>query len=316
MGTTRRRDGNAIRQHGARYHPGTKQLAGNNLLMTGKHRLFRVAWWICNLLLVATIISTVYCAVWEFSVREYLDGFSDAVVPDFIPDVDKVRYILRWMGNGPFRPVTPDPSVLSDRDPQTTLNYKQLLAVCGSATNAFLNLARSSDLATRRLLLLDGDNHVKHVVAEVLIDHRWVVVDPAFRVMLTDEAGHPLTRMELRDPTVFWQATHNIPHYPPENNYNNFAHVRLTRIPVVGLAMKRLLDRMWPRWDEKIDWTLLLERKSFFFLFIAFCESVMFLLLRFVLAWYADRRIRVPRFRLRSHLHRAGAALLFSPEIK
>jgi len=214
------------------------------------------------------------------------------------------------------RTVSPDPSVLSDRDPQTTLNYKQLLAICGSATNAFLNLARSSDLVTRRLLLLGDDNRVKHVVAEVLIDHRWVVVDPAFRVMLTDEAGHPLTRKELQDPSLFWQATHNIPHYLPEYNYNNLAHVRLTRIPLVGLAMKRLLDRMRPGWDEKIDWTLLLERKSFFFLFVSFCACVMFFLLRLVLAWYADRRLRVPRFRLRSHLHRAGAALLFSPEIK
>jgi hypothetical protein len=284
--------------------------------MKGKHRFFRLTWWTCNILLATAIICTVYCGVWEFSVRKYLDGFSDAVVPDFIPDVDKVRYILRWMGNGPVRTVAPDPSILSDRDPETTLNYKQLLAVCGSATNAFLNLARSSDLATRRLLLLGPDNQVRHVVAEVLIDHRWVVVDPAFRIMLTDEAGHPLTRMELQDPSLLRQATRNIPQYLHEYNYNNVAHVRLTRLPFGGLTIKRSLDRVRPGWDEKIDWTLFLERRSFFFLFVSFCASVMFLFLRLVLAWYADRRIRVPRFRLRAHLHRAGAALLFTPEIK
>jgi hypothetical protein len=283
--------------------------------MLGKHRFFRLTWWTCNVLLAAAIICTVYCGVWEFSVRKYLDGFSDAVVPDFIPDADKVHYILQWMGSGP-RGMAPDPSVLSERDPQITLNYKQLLAVCGSATNAFLNLARSSDLTTRRLLLLGPDNQVNHVVAEVLIDHRWVVVDPAFHVMLKDQAGRALTRADLRNPSLLRQATQNIPKYLPEYNYDNVAHVRLTRLPFGGTAIKQLLDKLRPGWDEKIDWTLLLERRSFFFLFVSVCASVMFLFFRLILAWYADRRIRVPRFRLRAHLQRAGAALLFPPEIK
>jgi hypothetical protein len=285
-------------------------------LKTRPHRLFRVSWWICNLLLAATLIATIYGAAWEYSVRKYLEGFSDAVVPDFIPNQDKIDYILNWMGHGPARIVAQDPSVLSSRDPQTTLNYKQLLAVCGTATNAFINLARASDLETRRLLLLGPDNHVKHVVAEVLVDRRWIVVDPAFRVILKDAQGRPLTRKELRDPALLQQATHDIPQYLPEYNYQNLAHVRVTRLPLIGLAMKGLLDRVWPDWDEMVDWTLLLERKSFFFLFVSFCASFFFLLLRFLLAWYADSRIRVPRFRLWAHLQRAVAALFFTPEIK
>lgn len=284
--------------------------------MPGKHRIFRLTWWTCNIVLAAAIICTVYCGVWEFSVHKYLDGFSDAVVPDFIPDIDKVHYILAWMGNGPIRAVAPDPSLLSDRDPETTLNYRQLLAVCGSATNAFLNLARSSDLEARRLLLLGADNRVKHVVAEVLIARRWVVVDPAFRILLTDAAGNPLTRTELRDPALLRQATRNIPLYRPEYNYNNVAHVRLTRLPFGGLAIKRLLDRVRPGWDEEIDWTLFLERKSFFFLSASFFTTAIFLFFRLALAWYADRRIRVPRFRLRAHLQQAGTALISTPEIK
>lgn len=283
---------------------------------TRPHRLFRISWWICNLLLATTLVATIYGAGWEYSVRKYLEGFSDAVVPDFIPDGDKINYILNWMGHGPARVVASDPSVLSTRDPETTLNYKQLLAVCGSATNAFINLARASNLETRRLLLMGPDNHVQHVVAEVLLDHRWIVVDPAFRAILKDSQGRSLTRKELQDPVLFQQATDHIPRYLPEYNYQNIAHVRVTRLPLIGLTMKRMLDRMWPDWDETVDWTLLLERRSFLFLFISFCGSGFFLLLRFLLAWYADSRIRVPRFRLWAHLQRAGSALFFTPEIK
>ena len=248
--------------------------------------------------------------------RKYLEGFSDAVVPNSIPNEDKINYILNWMGHGPARIVAQDPSVLSTRDPQTTLNYKQLLAVCGSATNAFINLARSSDLETRRLLLLGPDNQVKHVVAEVLLDHRWIVIDPAFRIILKDKQGRPLTRKELQDPALLQQATHDISHYLPEYNYQNVAHVRVARLPLIGLTIKRVLDRIWPDWGETVDWTLLLERKSFFLLFISFCGGVFFLLLRLLLAWYADSRIRVPRFRLWAQLQRAGSALFFTPEIK
>jgi hypothetical protein len=285
-------------------------------LRTRQHHLFRVTWWICNLLLAATLISTIYDAAWEYSVRKYLEGFSDAVVPDTIPDQEKVRYILDWMNNVPSRMVAQDPSQLSGRDPETTLNYKQLLAVCGTATNAFINLARSSDLEARRLLLLGPDNHVRHVVAEVQIDQRWIIVDPAFRVMLKDAQGRLLTRKDLQDPAIFWQATHAIPHYPPEYNFYNFTHMRITRIPVLGQGLKHLLDSIHPEWDEMVDWTLLLERKSFFFFLISFCGALFSLLLRALLAWYADTRIRVPRFHLRAHLQRAGSALLSTPEIK
>jgi hypothetical protein len=41
-----------------------------------------------------------------------------------------------------------------------------------------------------------------------------------------------------------------------------------------------------------------------------------FLLLRAVLAWYADSRLRVPRFHLREHALRAGVAFFSTPEIK
>jgi Transglutaminase-like superfamily len=285
-------------------------------LPTRQHRIFRATWWSVNLLLAAAVISLAYTGGWEYSVRRYLDGFSDAIVPNFLPAEEKVTAILNWMRVEPSRGVAADPAALAHRDPQMTLNYQQLLNVCGTATNAFLNLARSSDLQVRRLLLLSPDRNTKHVVAEVLIDNRWVIVDPTYRVIMHDAKGHYLTRKELQNPAVFAEAAAAIPNYPHEYTYEHFAHVRVARLPLDGLHLRKVLDAVYPGWDESVDWSLLLERESFFYLVISAVAAMFFLLMRAMLAWYADSRLRVPRFHLREHAVRAGSAFFSTPEIK
>jgi hypothetical protein len=273
-------------------------------------------WWSSNVLLAAAIGAMLYSSAREYSVRRYLDGFSDAIVPNTLPAERKVQAILDWMRAEPSRANTTNPEALSKRDPEMTLSYGQLLNVCGTATNAFLNLARSSDLRVRRLLLLAPDRTTKHVVAEVLIGNRWIIVDPAFRVILKDAGGRNLTRSELRNPAVFSEAAGAIRNYPREYNYDQFAHVRLARLPLEGLHLRRLLDSVYPGWDEALDWSLLLERESFFYLVLSGAATLCFLLLRVLLAWYADSRLRIPRFRLRAKAIRAGAAFFSAPEIK
>jgi len=280
------------------------------------HRIFRASWWSTNLLLVVAGVSLLYAGGWEYSVRQYLKGFSDAIVPASAPAEQKVEAILEWMRQGPPRAVADNPEALSARDPETTLNYRQLLAVCGTATNAFLNVARSADLSARRLLLLTPEHTTKHVVAEILVDGRWIIADPAYRLLLRDPQGQLLTRRELRDPAVFAQATGGVPNYPPEYNYQSFAHVRIARLPMEGFHLRRILDSINPDWDEAVDWSLLLERESFFVLFLALSLFFVALLLRILLGWYADYRLKIPRFRLREHALRAGAAFFSAPEIK
>jgi hypothetical protein len=281
-----------------------------------RHWIFRTLWWSTNLLLSLAVLSLIYSGGWEYSIRQYLRGFSDAIVPaSSLPD-QQVEAILHWMSAGPPRTVAANPSELSARDPETTLNYQQLLAVCGTATNAFLNLSRSAGLSSRRLLLLTPESKTKHVVAEVLIDGRWVVVDPSYRLLMHDAQGHPLTRQELQDPAMFAEATGAVPNYPPEYNYAHFAHVRLARLPLEGLHLRGLLDKLTPGWDELLDWSLLLERESFFAVVVTATLTFFFLVLRFCLAWYADYRLRIPRFHLREHFLRASAAFFSTPEIK
>jgi hypothetical protein len=286
------------------------------VLPTNKHRIFRLIWWATNLFLAVAFVGMLYSCKREYAMRWYLDGFSDAIVPNSLPEEQKVQAILDWMRAEPSRADTSDPEALSKRDPAVTLTYRQLLNVCGTATNAFLNLARSSDLRVRRLLLLSPDRTTKHVVAEVLIDERWVIVDPTYRVIMKDAQGHFLTRKDLQNPALFAQAVAAIPHYPSEYTYDKFAHVRLARLPLDGLHLRRVLDSIYPGWDELTDWSLLLERESFLYLFLTAAATLILLLFRAVLAWYADSRLRIPRFHLREHAIRAGAAFFSAPEIK
>jgi transglutaminase superfamily protein len=285
-------------------------------LPTRRHRIFRGVWWSVNALLLLTLVALVYSGGWEFSVRRYLDGFSDAIVPDSEPSERQAEAILDWMRKGPPRMVAANPSALPGRDPETTLNYRQLLSVCGTATNAFLNLARSNGLSARRMLLLSPDRKAKHVVAEVLIDGRWAVADPAYRILLRDAKGHLLTREELRNPALLAEATSAVPNYPKEYTYENVAHVRLARLPMQGFHLRWILDKTVPGWEESVDWALLLERESFFALCASVFAFVVFLLLRIILGWYADPRLKIPRFQLRSQVIRTGTTFFRAPEIK
>jgi len=278
--------------------------------------LFRLLWRGVNVALVVAVLALVYSAGWEYSVRRYLDGFNDAIIPANASPEQKVDAILNWMRKGPPRSSEPTPTGLTIRDPQTTLNYQELLAVCGTATNAFLNLARSSNLQVRRLLLLTSDRNTKHVVAEVWLGSRWVVVDPTYRTVMRNAQGEMVTRRELQDPRVLAEATAKLPAYPQTYTYEKFAHVRVARLPLDGMKLRPVLDWIFPGWDEKLDWSLLLERESFFALTMAALATLILLLFRIFLAWFADQRLKLPRFHLRAHLIRAGAAFFTTPEIK
>src|SRR5262249_7019580 len=281
-----------------------------------QHTVFRAAWWSSNLLLSVAFALFVYFGWKELYLRAYLDGFSDAIVPSLMPAEPKVQGILNWMRVEPGRAIAEDPGELEARYPYATLNYKQLLEICGTATNAFLNLAREDELHVRRLLLLSADGNTKHVVAEVLIDGRWIVVDPTYRVIMRDQSGRMLTRADLQRQDLFAQATSLIPNYPAEYTYDHFAHVRMARLPFVGRHLGRLFDAIYPSWEEAVDWSLLLERESFFYLVSASTVFLFLLVFRQILGWYADSMLRIARFHFRENLMRASVTFFSTPEIK
>ncbi len=279
-----------------------------------RYPILRACWYLANVFLAVSLGLVVFSAAWEFSMRSYLKGFSDAIIPFSDNPEQKVEAILKWMQHGPARRSTPDTEALESRNPEDTLNYQQLLEVCGTATNAFVNLAQSSGFHARRLLLLDENLRSKHVVVETLIDNRWVLVDPSYHALLRLPSGRPVTREELRNLEIFRAATQAIPNYPSIYTYERTVHIRLARIPLAGGLLRRVLNSVWPSWEEAINWTLLLERESFAVLTMSIFLLCFALVIRLFLSWYCSRRLGIVRVRLRDQLARAGEVLISNPK--
>ena len=282
--------------------------------MNDGHLFFQTLWFAANVLLILSILMVAYSAVWEYSTRRYLKGFADAVVPASATAEQKIEAILNWMSNGPARLESDPAAVSSTRDPVETLNYASLLQVCGSATNAFVNLADSAGLTARRLLLLDSHQMTRHVVAEVLVGNRWIVVDPAFRVILRDTGGRYLTHQQLTDFAVFAAATNGIRGYNPAYTFDRTSHIRLSRLGPVGHLLRYTLDHVLLGWDDSATMTLMLERQSFTALVISMALAMFLILLRIFLAWYADTRLKIRRLRVRQRLTQVGGAFLDAAE--
>jgi len=274
-----------------------------------KYMIFRVFWFGTNILLVFAILLAISSSVWEYSTRKYLQGFSDAVVPESSSPEQRVEAILQWMSHGPARQEGP-PTSAPDRNPTDTLNYASLLKVCGSATNAFVNLADSAGLKARRLLLLDSKRMTKHVVAEVLIDGRWAVVDPAFRTVFRGTDGRLLTREDLLDPAVFAAASQRIHSYDPSYTFDRTAHVRISRLPIIGFPIREVLDDVLPGWDDSSAVSLILERESLATLVTALVLVILLGFFRIGLRWYGESRLGFQPIRIRMQVRRAIRAFL------
>jgi hypothetical protein len=154
------------------------------------------------------------------------------------------------------------------------------------------------------------------VVAEVHLEGRWVIVDPAYRVLMKDSRGNLLTRKDLQNPETLREATSSLPSCLPEYSYERFAHLRLAALPFYATGVRKLLDRFFPGWEEHLGWGLLLERRSFLYLFISAISLIFLVLVRVVLARVADHYLQVPRFHLLANLSRATISFFKVPEMK
>ena len=262
-----------------------------------------------NALVVSFFLLTVCGAVWEYSTREYLNGFADGVVPLKASPEQKVQAILGWMDRGPARkPGGPDGDEAS-RDPEDTLNYRSLLQVCGGAVNGFVNLADASGLEARRVLLLTPALATSHVVAEVRLDGRWVVVDPVYRAILRDASGRTLTLKELADPATFRQATGKIAKYNPEYKYDFTTHIRFSALPFIGRTAQEKLDAVMTNWVNFLNWTLVFERRSYAVLISGFGLLLLFLPLKLEVDRWGAKRYPCPPLPLWDLTKRGGLSL-------
>ncbi len=267
-------------------------------------------------MLVVAVMATAWYGVSELQIHQYLKGFSNAIVPQAASPQQKVEAILSWMSEGPSDLGVGHSQNLPPRDSEETVNSQHLVEVCGSATNAFLFLSRSAGLEVRRLLLLTPEHTTKHVVAEVYLDGRWVIVDPAYHILMKDARGNLLTRKDLQNPEALREATSALPDYRPEYSYERCAYVSLAALPFHGAGVQKFLDRLFPGWDESWDWSLPLERRSFLYFLISASSLIFFVFVRTILAWVADHYLNVPRFHLLAELARATISFFRAPEIR
>src|SRR5206468_12503099 len=84
--------------------------------------------------LCASLLVLVYSSFREYSVRQYLAGFSAAIVSQDVAPEQRIEAILQWMRAGSFPAVASDPAKLCQRDPEVTLSYQRLLAVDRKST--------------------------------------------------------------------------------------------------------------------------------------------------------------------------------------
>jgi hypothetical protein len=266
-----------------------------------EHRMFRVA-----------LLCTIGTGAREYSVRKYLSGFSEAVVPEAAAAREKVEAVLAWMSNGPPRLEANDGKILSPHDPTDSPAtaggvwkrygcFPEPVAQCGTGDAAAVAAHTRTDCRAR------GSRGAAR---------RWIIVGPTYRVMLNDAQGNPLTRKDLHNPATFLEATSQIPKCLPEDNYEDYVPVRLSSVPLHRFHIREQIDRFFPGWDEYLGCSLLLERRSFLFFFLSVNALVCLLILRVILGVLADRHFRVPRFGLRNKPRRAIAAFFSAPEIK
>jgi Transglutaminase-like superfamily len=278
-----------------------------------KESIFRAISFSVNALLISSVLLTLLGVAWEYSTRLYLSGFSNAVLPFTSSPVQKANAILNWMDEGPARQTEYYSDDNENRDPVDTLNYKELLGVCGTATNAFVNLASAGGIESRRLLLLDEQGmSTNHVVAEVQLDGRWIIVDPTFHIILKDSAGHFLTKEELARPEVFADATKSIPHYDSSYNYEHTAFIHFARLPVVGRFLQAKLSPVLQEWQERVNWTMFLERQSYSTLIVGVILLCVAAGLRRLISWYG-RRLSIVPIGPWEQLRHGGIALFSAP---
>ncbi len=275
-----------------------------------RHKLFHVAFLVINILLLFSLIGVVWAGIWEYSTQRYVQGFSDAIVPVSAAPEQKVQSILNWMAHTPQRFGKAPPFMDDDRDPADTLNYSSLLGVCGTATNAFINLANSSGLTVRRLLLLGPNRGTVHVVAEVLINGRWIVVDPVFHNIFRGTDGEMLTSSQLTNPAVFHAATQNIDGYDPSYVFDRAVHVRLAHFGPLG----RWMRQTWgvPSWEGLPLVTLITERESLEVTILFVIVALFLLIVRIALRWYGKARHGIRTEPIYRKLLRIGGQLFES----
>lgn len=174
--------------------------------------------------------------LWETHTRAYLENISQHIVSPMATSRQKVEALLEWMQlERAKEPLSNSFDRLLNREPVVNLSHRDLLTICGTSANGFVNLASNMNIPVRRLLLMDEHYDSYHVVSEVKINNEWTVVDPSRGIFLNK------TRQQMA---------------------GNTDHIRLAKIPIIGRHLQGFLIRNYPHWSDFMYLSFILERES------------------------------------------------------
>jgi hypothetical protein len=218
---------------------------------------------------IISLIMFLFTHYQYFAQRFYLKGFVEAIIPLDGSSSDRIEAILHYFRNHPSRL-----KGISERDrtPASSLRFEKSMRDCGSATNAFVHLALSAGIPARGLLLLNERGITQHVVAEVWLNGRWVVVDPIFGLAMKDENGRWLTREDLRDPKILRRATRHID-YPPNYTYDRTSYINWRKVPLIGQRLGDWLRKLG--WEERLGRPLVLDNAVLARLYLWFFSATL-----------------------------------------
>ena len=155
-----------------------------------KHPIIRACWFAVNVLLAVSLVAVLYGAGWEFSTRSYLKGFSDAIIPASDDTEQKVEAILQWMAHGPVRRSSADPADLPGAQSGRNAQHSTTSASLRHGDERVREPCADQRPARAATSLIGSIRVSKHVVVEVLIGDRWVVVDPSYHFIIRLPDGH------------------------------------------------------------------------------------------------------------------------------
>jgi hypothetical protein len=209
--------------------------------------------WLWKRRLIVSLYCLLISTVWNVGNTHYLRGLAEGINTNATDPVKKVENILDWLEYRSGLVGETEGTIGNQRDVIGILSGKQFLRVCGTASFAFVNIAKESGLEARRLILMGPGAEAKHVVSEVLIDDKWVVVDPAFTTLMRDSNGKLLTRENLKNPAVLKSATKEMANYQDRFTYENATHLRFESVPLLGKAARWTLNLINSNWEDHVE---------------------------------------------------------------
>ena len=100
----------------------------------------------------------------------------------------------------------------------------------------------------------------------------------------------------------------DIPHYDDSYNYEHTAFIHFARLPLVGRFLQAKLNPVLLEWQERINWTMFLERQSYSTLIVGLTLLCIAAGLRRLICWYG-RRLSIAPIGPWEQLRHGGIAL-------